>query len=933
MKLKALHSLFFGLLAVATVAGFGCASAPAKPISQPQSVPHAMTKKLSQREREKIIKSLPQEYQDFLEAVGPIITSEELDVFLQLKENYRREAFVNKFWRRRSYDEQKFIVDFKKVYLARYEYAKQMFRNMHSDAARIILILGPPDMGIIKIDCDNAYVPIQIWWYSRIERLKQSDMALVFYQDHGMGDWKLWNPIEGERVLVANPMMMQNKGTGGFDELPNQQALYLACGQYYELQKALAKMRYVFGDHFLSPELPKLFEPPPVKVEGVDRDLELSTDLSPNATPLTFDGKPKIDLAYDARGSGKVRADISFGIKPDGLKATELGGQQYYDLTVVVELFKGGEGKLYDNFSTLFAFPANTAAEAIYPVLSATLKALPIDYHYIVKVIDKNGTGEARVEGDFSVTDKLLSEPVPVNPPPLQIELQTVPTPSGEAPVINSLPVTPATVPAAVSATANTPAPVQPAAPTEAVDERKKLMTVPSVAIITPAEEGMTGKRRFDVSTTDNVKVVEIYIDGKKIFTINRPPFGAQVDLGDTPRKCTIRVVGYATPGSPPEDPVGEDQIVVNQGTHSFNIHIMSPATGQHVSGPTEVRIGVNLQSARQELQSISLYLEDKLIANVERPKSLIWNAVVGIDKQSLTWLKAVAKLADGTVAEDVRYVNSPGYIEGIEVNAVELFVTVEEHKHALTGLVAENFTVYEDGKKQEIRSVEVVENVPLYVGVAIDTSGSMLESLNTAKQAAANFIKAVIKPKDRAFTMGFTTEPYLLHPLSANQDELIGSLSWMQSQGGTALYDAVVTGLYQLKDVKRGRKAFVLLTDGEDTTSRLYNLEKAIDYAKHEGVVVYTIGLGTSGFSGKASIAKAFLMRLADVSGGKYHHIETAKELAPLYDEIARDLRSQYMITYFSNATATGWRKIKVDVRADGKSGISIRTIPGYYP
>ncbi len=927
MKFRAPRFLTYGLLIIATVAVFGCASSQTKQAAQAQALPHAMTKKLSHGEQEKVIKSLPQEYQDFLEAVGPIITSEELDVFLQLKENYRRDEFMDKFWRRRSYDGQGFVTNFKQVYLDRYAYVKQMFRNTHSDAARLVLILGPPDMGIVKIECDWYYVPIQIWWYSRIERLKQDRMALVFYQPLGMGEWKLWNPIEGEKVLVSNSGMLQQGGAGGFNEQPNQQALYERCPQWRDLQEGLAKMRYTFGDHFLSPELPKLFEPPSVKVEGVDRILELSTNLSSNSTPLTLEGKPQIELSYDPTGSGKVRADISFGVKRDSLKVRELSDQKYYDLTVVVELLKGGEGRLYQNFTTLFAFSASTPGDTAYPMLSASLKPFEMAYHYIIKVADKNGTGEARFEGDFSVTEDTLRQKTPdVKATPTELLLGTQPgiVPGAESTAANSAPVS---TPNPVAVAPNATVTVDLVLPKTNTEERKA-MTVPAVSIVPPSEDTLTGMQHFNVRTTDAVKVVEIYVDGKKISQINRPPFGADIDMGNTPQKRTLRVVGYSTPGSPPENPVGEDQFIVNQGAHSFNIHIMTPATGQRVSGPTTVNIGVNLQSARQELASISLYLEDKLILKTEHPKSLIWNTTVNIDKPAFTYLKAVATLADGTVTEDVRYVNSPGYVEGIEVNAVELFATVTESNRPFGGLSAKDFTVYENGKKQEIQSVEVVENVPLYVGIAIDTSGSMIEAMNTSLQSAASFIKSVIKAKDRAFTMGFSDAPYLLHPLSASRDELTTSLSWLQAQGGTALYDAVVAGLYELKDVRRGRKALVLLTDGEDTTSKLYTMAKAVEYAQHEGVVIYTIGLGTSSLP-----AKSFLSRLADVSGGKYYSIKSVKELAPLYEEIARDLRSQYMITYFSNSTATGWRKVKVDVRADGKSDIKVRTIPGYYP
>ena len=289
--------------------------------------------------------------------------------------------------------------------------------------------------------------------------------------------------------------------------------------------------------------------------------------------------------------------------------------------------------------------------------------------------------------------------------------------------------------------------------------------------------------------------------------------------------------------------------------------------------------------------------------------------------------MRIVGTLDDGSLAEDLRYVNAPSYISEVSVDAVELYTTVSDKGRPVAGLQASNFKVFEDGAIQKIESFEYVKNLQLALGVMVDTSASMLESLPDAEQAAMAFLDYSVGPKDRAFTVSFDNEPYLLAKLTNRKDKLFRSFAGMRAEGSTALYDAIVYGLYQFTGIK-GKKALVILTDGKDTASK-FDFETALDYVRRAGIAVYGIGLKISG----ADLdVKYKLNKLAQATGGHTFFIDSAKNLESVYHQINEELRSQYLLTYYSTTPGgkDKWRKVEVKVEP---TTLQARTLSGYYP
>ncbi|MEP6995560.1 MAG: GWxTD domain-containing protein, partial [Acidobacteriota bacterium] len=194
--------------AAAAPAASASAAAPTSPSAKVASGPAAAAsapaparRKLSKKEARALTEALPQKYKDFLNLVELIVTDDEREVFLQIHEDYQKDKFIEAFWKRRSIDAQGLRTDYRATYTRRVEQAVEQFHDLHNDRAKMFVINGPPD-AVIPIECEDVYVPLQIWYYDRIEALK-SKVYLIFYRPGSIGPYKLWLPLDGQGVLLV----------------------------------------------------------------------------------------------------------------------------------------------------------------------------------------------------------------------------------------------------------------------------------------------------------------------------------------------------------------------------------------------------------------------------------------------------------------------------------------------------------------------------------------------------------------------------------------------------------------------------------------------------------------------------------------------------------------------------------------------------------
>jgi Ca-activated chloride channel family protein len=265
-------------------------------------------------------------------------------------------------------------------------------------------------------------------------------------------------------------------------------------------------------------------------------------------------------------------------------------------------------------------------------------------------------------------------------------------------------------------------------------------------------------------------------------------------------------------------------------------------------------------------------------------------------------------------------------------VDEVLLHATVQDDKqHIVTNLDRGAFTVFEDGKPQSIISFHH-EDIPVAMGIVIDNSGSMREKRNKVNQAALNLVRSS-NPRDEVFVVNFNDEYYLDQDFTNDLLRMKEALEKIDARGGTALYDAVVASAEHLKhNARLEKKVLFVVTDGEDNASN-ETLEQAVKQLQEEnGPQVYAIGI--LGDEEHPKRARRALEIIAQRTGGIAFFPKTLDEVDEISRTVARDIRNQYLIGYkpTNPRGAGGFRMVRVEAKAKGRSKMTVRTKSGYY-
>src|ERR1700681_4403914 len=266
------------------------------------------------------------------------------------------------------------------------------------------------------------------------------------------------------------------------------------------------------------------------------------------------------------------------------------------------------------------------------------------------------------------------------------------------------------------------------------------------------------------------------------------------------------------------------------------------------------------------------------------------------------------------------------------DVDEVLLHASViDDKQHMVTTLDRNAFTVFEDGKPQNIISFHH-EDIPVSIGILIDNSGSMREKRSKVNQAALNLVRAS-NPKDEVFIVNFNDEYYLDQDFTNNLLKLKEALDKIDARGGTALYDAVVASAEHLKrNARLEKKVLFIVTDGEDNASN-ETLEQAVKQLQEEnGPSVYAIGV--LGDEEHPKRAKRALEIMTQRTGGIAFFPKSLDEVDAISRTVASDIRSQYAIGFKpTNPRGNGgFRQIRVEARSKGRGKLMVRTKSGYY-
>jgi Ca-activated chloride channel homolog len=293
-------------------------------------------------------------------------------------------------------------------------------------------------------------------------------------------------------------------------------------------------------------------------------------------------------------------------------------------------------------------------------------------------------------------------------------------------------------------------------------------------------------------------------------------------------------------------------------------------------------------------------------------------------------WFRGAAVLSALTVALGWAQEDS-GAVIHMDVRLVVLHATVADRNgKLLTTLPKSAFHAYEDGAEQQVK-VFRREDVPVSMGLIIDNSGSMREKRLKVEAAAMALVKAS-NPQDEVFIVNFNDEPYQDVPFTSDLKKMEDGLARIDSRGGTAMRDAIYASIgYAKSKGKRDKKVLVVVTDGNDNMSEV-TLEKLVQEAQQQEVLIYTIGLLSEEERREANRAKRALDTITRATGGSAHYPTQVDEVGKLALQVAHDIRNQYIIAYTpSNQKLDGsFRQIRVT--ANGPNRPTVRTRTGYY-
>ena len=291
-----------------------------------------------------------------------------------------------------------------------------------------------------------------------------------------------------------------------------------------------------------------------------------------------------------------------------------------------------------------------------------------------------------------------------------------------------------------------------------------------------------------------------------------------------------------------------------------------------------------------------------------------------------------------------------------VNVNVVQLFFNVKDKKGGLIpNLTKNDFQIFEDGKPQTIKYFTAESNLPLTLGILIDSSGSQGNVLDMEKQIGGEFLSQILREKDLAFVLSFDVQAELLQDFTSSVKLLRnalnsarintaggggqgipglggGTVPTVGSPKGTVLYDAVYLASHDELAQQIGRKAMILLTDGQDQGSQL-KIKDAIEAAQKSDSIVYVLLCADRGFYGFGGYSgEGDMRKMAQETGGRVIDVGNKfDKLKEGFNQIANELRSQYNIGYTPINTALDGTFRKVEIHASNKD-YKIQSRNGYY-
>ncbi len=459
---------------------------------------------------------------------------------------------------------------------------------------------------------------------------------------------------------------------------------------------------------------------------------------------------------------------------------------------------------------------------------------------------------------------------------------------------------------------------------------------VPEVAPARPAGPALlleplpanarSGKVRIRTRTRGDVYEVVFLVDGERVGRKRRSPFDLRVDLGKVPEQRSIIAIAYDSSGAE----IGRDGLVVNEAATNFWVQISEPRPSDRV-GPVDVVTSFRLPEEAL-LEKMDFYWNDELIATTRQDPHR-QRLLIPVDNPA-GYIRVVATLTNGKTAEDVVLMNTQRFESEVLVELVELYIVVTDpNGKPVHGLDRMDFVIREEQEVQDVESFAIAGDLPLTLGLAIDSSLSLFKKLPEVQTAATGFVESLKADRDRAFLIGYGSQPRLVQAPTSELDRIVDGIDSLQASGNTAVWEAVNLSLDQLRETT-GRKALVVFYDGDDEDEN-FSFKKALDAARKSRIPIYLIVMNNEaartqgkGFSVRSRIAR--LDQLARTGGGRVFYVRTDQDLSPIFAQISEELRSHYLLTYYPQRPVEEpeWRPISVELT---RPDLTARTISGY--
>ncbi len=748
--------------------------------AQEAPLPTGAETPLTPEARQQKVGELRPQYLDWLRSVRGLISQPELDYFLRLSEDFRRDLFMRAFWEPRDPDRSTRANELKE----RWERFRDQPGGPPFDDPRFMLLLlnGPPGgwslpNGRPVAICYSRSKELEIWFYGQSERTDR-DFPVILFQRASGQPYDLWVPGQTLRPIQRS---------GGRLPTTNIQDL---CAEEYLRYTQIEISRVPSYDRLLR----EVLSPPLPSPEWLANLAAAATDLPRGAE--TFDVGVKLD--FPARKQSRTAVRVMLGVTRDaapgrrfdaGEQAEDRDGELFHHFRLVGEVIR--DGQLFESFRYIFEGPTPESATLIPVGFTRYLRPGKASLRLLLE--DVYGGRFARVVRELDV-------PSPDGLPPAA----SAPAPrSAEGPKLQLYP---------------------PPGNVHVGKIRFRARATVELDKVTfyLDDQPVLSKRRppysVELDLGDAPEPRRVRVVG---FAGDAEVATDQIWLNQGAQRFRAQLIEPRPGGIYPGSVTAAVQVDTPSDQPPARVELyLNDELAATLTEPTSPQGGANL--------------------TYSYPLTLPPSAAAG----GVAVVRAVAYLDDGTSAEDAVVIGAAAFTDVIEVRLVELPVLVTSAGgEPITGLSRDSFRVFDAGDERPIERFEPASEAPLTAAVLIDRSVSMAPHLETVADAARAFAAAAVRgDDDRVAVFSFADDVTVDAGFSAGAPERERALAGLQALGGTAFYDGLVQAFNTFESIS-GAPALVLFTDGRDETSRL-TFEQALDAARRAGVRLYAVGL-----------------------------------------------------------------------------------------